>query len=255
MSCYGSSFTPAGQPLVLPSAAVAQVKKSVRDEHNAIFEAVRAETKRFWVDLAKRTRSVEKYMEAAQAYECGEDRPRRPISFSAYGSPTAASRREDLVRDIAGDVVAAIGWEAKRGQGTLHQATVEDIKRHGFIEKATNRTTTFTVAREGLIAFDGRNVTWNSGYDNRQVERAHEDPVAIVFFAALKKIAWSRGTGGVICEHTENDTERARDYAGDGGSRITQAYGPIGEQARAGEMGVSLRKYREMKKPSPRRRY
>lgn len=83
---------------------------------------------------------------------------------------------------------------------------------------------------EASVSFDlkTREVTWNVSENNRSVERARESFLGELFFKELRKVVWTRGTGGVI---TGND-EYARDSreAGAAANYTVESFGPIGEQ-------------------------
>jgi hypothetical protein len=85
--------------------------------------------------------------------------------------------------------------------------------------KATKATASFRVGYEGNIHLnaDKRVVTWVVSENNHAVDRAHEEPMARVFWRALRNVNWTRGTGGRLWGSDEyaDDADRACGYGGD----------------------------------------
>jgi hypothetical protein len=86
---------------------------------------------------------------------------------------------------------------------------------------------------EGRILFDAtkRQVLWDTGENNHAVEHARESYHGRKFFALLAEVAWTRGSGGTLAGNDEYNQDQ--DGAGDGGNYVTQAFGPLGQVARA----------------------
>jgi len=69
-----------------------------------------------------------------------------------------------------------------------------------------------------------REVTWHVPENNHAREHARRHPVAQRLFSALRRIRWTRGSGGVI---TGNDEfNRDCDYDGGGANYVVAEYGP-----------------------------
>jgi hypothetical protein len=115
---------------------------------------------------------------------------------------------------------------------------------------ANAATKTFHLG-EASIAFDesAHAVTWTVAENNHAIKRAREHPVAIAMFAALKRVEWTRGSGGTITGNDEYNRE-ARE-AGGGGNQINQTFGPAGRAARDNAFRVP-RGYRA--RPAARKR-
>lgn len=229
--------------ITLPSASVAGLKKALRDHTNKFHAEVRAEAVRLHKSMG--TRSVKKYEEALRAAE-----------VASWNSPRNESMAEATARSILSSAVYSAERRIANGETgvTMNQPTVADVEREA--PRATNRTTTFYVHTErggveATITFDGRVVTWSVEENNRAVENAHEGPLARVFFAYLARITWTRGTGGYGVGN--NEYNRGDDAVGGGGNYLTLEYGPLGEAEHAYRAGVSLPKYREMKRRSAQR--
>jgi hypothetical protein len=224
--------------LVLPSAAVAPLKKLLRDWTNELHEAVRAEAVRMHKEVAKGTRSARLYRERLEA----EDHAYR--ERSRYRPPEA---RAEMVRACARAVLGHMVSHAERQGAATHQPTVADVD--AVVARATNRTDDFAVLRaagcqQATVRFQGRALTWHVPEGNHAVDEAHSCPLGQVFFAALDKVAWTRGTGGAAAYNTEY----ARDDCSPGGgaNQVSFEFGPRGEEARTQEMGMTLARYRHV---------
>ena len=112
----------------------------------------------------------------------------------------------------------------------------------------------------GMITFEPatRTVHWSVSENNRAVDHARESFVGRLFFSMLKRVTWTRGTGGTIYGNDEHNRERARDAGpGSGGNTVNDAFGPIGEKAqedRLRAMGLKVPRKRAPA-PSPMRRW
>lgn len=245
MSCYGWER---GQ-ITLPSAEVAGLKAVLRDYVNALHAEVRAEAVRVHKDVFKSTRSESLYQQRFAEWQ-----------RAAWASPspsngmrvTSSESRRTLVRTLVAEVLNP----ACRG-GAINQPTVADVDR--VVARATNRTATFPVIsgrghREASVSFNGRVVTWDVPENNHSVDNARESEAAGLFFAALGRVKWTRGTGGAIWGNNEyNEGEhgygRGPDYMGD-------TFGPLGEAATVAKyraQGFDLKTAKSLAKPAPAR--
>ena len=225
---------------------MAPLKAKLREFQNKLRDEVRVEAIR--IHKAIGTRSLTKYEKAWYDREWSAEAA--SIDWRYAGR---RDERKELVNRIAGQVIAEMLSRAKKGSIAPQQPTVADLDR--VIPKATNKTTRFPVfARDGYseaeISFNGRVVRWYVGENNHAVDAAREAPLAVLFFAHLNRIQWTRGTGGVGLYHSEyqDDYASADSYA----RSISFAYGPIGEAAEARRMGVSVEKYRSIQRESRR---
>lgn len=97
---------------------------------------------------------------------------------------------------------------------------------------------------EGHLSLDPktRQVFWSVSENNHAVDRARESFVGHFLFSYLAKVVWTRGTGGFLSgndEYNEDDRE-----AGGAANYLKSCYGPIGEQEREAQHGVSMRSLR-----------
>lgn len=242
--------------ITLPTAAVPVVKKALRDWSNRLHDEVRTEAIRLHKDVAKGTRVHDTYTQRLHAARYG-------TAANGYRTALHSTRtdRDAFVTTIALEVLDRMLWAVTREHKAPHQPTVTDVNR--VVPKMTNRDNTFPVLNtdgsdEATIAFTGREVTWSVGENNRAVEHANAAPLALVFFAALTKVTWTRGTGGEIVGNDEYN-EDSRDSGG-GANYITKTYGPLGDEARITDhmrRGFSRKQAKEMIEAvnRPTRRY
>lgn len=215
--------------ITLPTAAVTAVKKAVREasnrEHDRVYEAARTWWRAHGAAYARAVARVEEL---------------RPAGNSA-ALTRVWKRQQEIADTLPGDEATHEAIET--GVRARRMPRREDVHP----ARATNKTDTFAAGRyagECHISFKGREVTWAVSENNHAREAAHEGAVAQAFFTALARVKWTRGTGGVIVGNDEYN--RDADYAGGGANYITATYGPKGEEARAGEMGVTVQKYRKI---------
>lgn len=220
--------------IILPSAAVAPLKKQLRDFTNRLHADVRARAVRIHKEI--RTTSVTKYR---------AELTRR--SGRVHGGREAKLGYLGLVEHLAYDVLEGICRDAERGGVKLHQATVADVEQ--IAPKATNRTTVFAVhdqygCPEASIDFDGRKVTWDVMEGNRNCENARASALGGTFFDALRRVTWTRGSGGVVVGNDEYN-EDSKEHGG-GANYIVDDFGPLGEAERAYSMGMTPQQYRKI---------
>jgi hypothetical protein len=212
------------------------VKKQIRDAHNATFDDVRAETKRFWVQIAKRTKDLEKFNAAIGVWQdqTAEADRRRGVNWD---SPSAAHGHGAFVNEV---VLSVLFKQAHRG--LFRQATMEDLANVGFVP-ATTRTTSFIIG-PASITFAGREVRYGSGEAKSQADQSRSFPQVQALFKALGAVEWTRGTGGEFFGNDEHNVEDGRYAEGSGASYRTEAFGPIGEQREAASHGITVAQLR-----------
>lgn len=188
--------------LVLPTAAVASLRNAVKTAALAHRANVVKQLDTFWSRYGRSARTEKAWNEALE-------------KFVYETAPTrwSTSALNETVRQDAYQILY------KQGKPTV--ARINAV----LGEPPTSRTTTFR-CDDGLISFDGRQVTWSVAENNHAVERAHSHPVAAAFFATLNKLTWTRATGGVIVGNDEYN--RDADYEGGGGNYVTARFGPLG---------------------------
>jgi hypothetical protein len=226
--------------IVLPTAAVPAVRKALRDAANAYHERVLEVCLRLWSGPIAKTSSVRLYNERLEA----------------------AMRRENLeetlsndVWDVMGDIVRApyADWRTPAEQHP--PAPSPRTPRASDVDKAApranTRTDAFGAGGEWRIRIDGAKLHYGCGEAGNAIERAHEHPVVAAMFSALRKVEWTRGSGGVFTGNDEYNQESRG--AGSGGNYITAEFGPKGQDERAWSIGMSPDKYRAMlaRQPKP----
>lgn len=190
----------------LPTAAVADVKKAVRDAAIAYRTLVQTLCRKWWAE--HRTSSRKKYLETLdyQPFGAWMDRNagRQHASEPLY---------DDVLYVLQGIVSEWAG--GKTVERNPRQVQEKDLDRQ-LGPKPTNRTDRYNVDG-GSIFFKGRSVHW-SAEDSHGCDRPKEHPIARALFAALNKVTWTRGSGGKILGNNEYSEEAGRYSEGAGGS-------------------------------------
>lgn len=193
MSCYNRERG----VITLPTSAVATVKKAVRDANNAEHERI--------YQLGR------KLYEAVGGRKVG----------TRYGIDDFNTRCQQAGIDFAHDDDFNALHDLCASGGKIRAPKRADV----YPRTATNKANSFDVGYEAGVTFSGRTVEWYVSENNHAVEHARSNPVAHAFFAALSRVKWTRGTGGVI----EYDDEYHRDSWS--GPSISDRFGPLGERA------------------------
>lgn len=108
---------------------------------------------------------------------------------------------------------------------------------------------------EFYIYFKKPEVSYDIPEGNRSVEIASQTKLYKTFESALKKIKWTRNTGG--CGHYDDeysqDADRENHYSHR--TRIVGALGPIGEFEHAHNSGLSMKEYQKIYKKAKAPKY
>lgn len=214
--------------IVLPAAAVAPLKAALRDAANKLHADVLAEAKRIHTEVAKGTASIKLHDERVRAFSSAFWASRGNGMQYRFAAPARSAYAENVhslaIRLIDG--IAASAARAGKGMRAPQLGDVEHLAR-----RYTNKDTTFALPwGEGCISFTGRTVTYSSGENNRAAEAGRESLLGTVFFDALSKIAWTRGTGGELVGNDEYNQDSRE--SGGGANYSTGAWGPIGDAAK-----------------------
>jgi len=78
----------------------------------------------------------------------------------------------------------------------------------------------------------GRTVEWDVPENNHAVENARDHWFAKKLFAALRRIEWTRGSGGQIVGNDEYNRDECKHYEGGGGSYVTMEFSAAATKAR-----------------------
>lgn len=248
--------------IVLPASAVAPMKKALREHNNKFHAEVLSEAKRLVKEAG--TTSPTKFAEWLKARQAARWRAEADRQARSYYGARQRSEAEELKEQAARAAEHFLesrlhgGWD-RTTQTNLPAPkrvtvpTVAGLEGYG-IKKMTNRDDTFEVRggdgyEEATISFNDRKVTWSVQENNRAVERAHQAPMARVFFGELGKVKWTRGTGGTF---VGNDEYNRDNYESGGGANYTTSrFGPAGDEDRIWElmrMGLSRKKASDMVK-------
>ena len=196
--------------IVLPAKAWPKLKADVRaayNAHQASRRKLAEEMRRRLVDAAKGKRGFDWNGGIGQVVEA-----------MAHERPAADC---DSLHDVA-FVVLPHDRRKPGGEGGPKAAKASDYP------DASGATKQLSLGEAG-IGFDEatRSVTWSSGENNHAVERAMAHPVARALFQALRRVEWTRGTGGTIVGNDEYNEDSRQE--GGGANYVTKRFGPLGE--------------------------
>lgn len=203
----------------LPAAAVAPLKRTLRDYVNTLHDEVRRTAVTLHRGFATTSRS--RYHTALR----NEMEQRAGLRNDA---------RSTYVRMLACKVLMRMMEDTERAGTGLRQPTVADVDR--VAPRVTSATTVFSCRdtaqgyEQATISFDGRTVTYTVPENNHQRDYADETPLVQLFYREMSRIRWTRGTGGYTVGNDEYNRD-SRDEGG-GGNYLIRAYGPLGEQER-----------------------
>ena len=91
---------------------------------------------------------------------------------------------------------------------------------------ANSKTMSFSLDGEGSVSFDKerKTISYDVWENNRAVERARETAVGRLFFNTMRKVNWTRGSGGTLYGNDEYNKHES--YGGSGGGNyITEQFG------------------------------
>lgn len=181
----------------LPAAEFAKVRRAVQAADQQHRQAMFDAAQRFWKSLSRKEQTDRVACRAAAHQFCYD--PANPVP---EGTPTVLSR------GLRGDKPTRV--------------------LRSDMNFPTNRTVRFDAGDEATVYFDRerRTVTWDVPSNNHAVESARQSPVGQALFAALDRVRWTHGTGGVIVGNDEYNQD-ANDVGG-GGNYCTGAYGYVG---------------------------
>lgn len=229
MSCYewerGS--------IQIPSAVWAKFKADLRAAYNAGVQ----HDLRLAEQLVERVKVLIKGKRGVNLeHVLSEEIESRTQSYSGFYSSVSVDKYdfkvfepEDIMKKVLVD-------------GKLYQPKKKDFPL------ANGKTDTFAADYDGAITLEDarRTVHWVVNENNHAVERAHESFMGGHFFRLLDSIKWTRGSGGHIYGSNEYRDDAAREYAGGGGSTISQTFGPEGQKAQEAAYGYPSRTRRRV---------
>lgn len=109
------------------------------------------------------------------------------------------------------------------------------------LEWPTNRTMEFHQGDLSLyFKRESRTVIFEIGEGNHAREHADKTSLAKAFYARMKEVRWTAGTGGVVLGNDEYNREAGYEYPGAGGSYVVAAYGPVGAKEAPGHVASFL---------------
>jgi hypothetical protein len=197
--------------ITLPSAEFAAVRQAVQKAAHDHQTKVFAETQEFWKDLTRKEQTDPAAYRAATAKHLAERRRLTESALQSWGRRSVTPHAEEIIDDVQ--------WRLSLpSTGKPARVLKSDLPF------PTNRTTEFS-AGEGSVRFDKdtNTVHWDTGQYRNVVEKARGSVAGEALFNRIKKVKWTRGTGGVFHGNNEISHEET-----DRGEYVTTVYGPIG---------------------------
>lgn len=194
----------------LPSSETANVKKVCREANNKYRDTLLDLCKQWWAK--NHTSSEKKYSERVREFD-----PRHfGLPFDRYEYDPMA---DDLLMLLQSKDKSWVVSSPSVKPGPVKQADIDQW----IGPKATNRTTEFRCG-QATLSFNGNTVTWNVPDNNHAVDEARNHPVAAAFFNYLRRMTWTRGSGGTIIGNNEYNGDGGGEGAG--GNYVTEEFGP-----------------------------
>lgn len=200
----------------LPAAEFSRVRKAVETAEHARAQRLFDNSQEFWKSLtAKQKRDTASFQEAARDFANAKyaRSPSHPWSVLTSGDD-AAVKSEQLE-----DYLLSRSWSKGKPARVLRTVA-------GF---PTNRTTAFS---EGdlSVAFDRESASliWHIAENNHSVDLGNRTELARVVMRELRKVKWTRGTGGTIYGGDEYAEDAYRSSGQPYSDRCRFAIGPMG---------------------------
>ena len=198
--------------IVLPAAEACRVKKAVKAAASSHGQRLYDAAQEFWRAMPRRYRAKrDLYERAAGAYVHGNN--------GYLGEELTDLPRWRGVRD------ADDGFRDDLHEALLRAADPRPrrVRRSDVPAAPTGASPSFACG-ESMLRFDGRKAHWRVPENNHARDRGRSHPVARAFFAELRRVRWTRGSGGEIVGNDEYN--RDSEYEGGGGNYVVDSYGP-----------------------------
>ncbi len=215
MSCYEWERG----TIKLPSSAAVRLKGLVRDLSNQLHTRVLELSQQWWDK--NQTRSTRLFNQRLSQTQ------NRVWDGTGYrGHDLMEELAQNLMLEVLQDLTYRLGPNGQGMRVAPHKPRHADVDR--VAPRANVRTTSFRLG-EATVTFDGANMTWAVAENNHAVDVAHQHPIVGALFSELRRVAWTRGTGGVIVGN--NEYNRDNREAGGGANYVTAQFGPLGAKA------------------------
>jgi hypothetical protein len=167
------------------------------------------------LELAKLEKAVRLHAEATESLK-GKRGSKRQEALRAF------EQRHDRDYEVLCLVIGhEYDRETRKGTMVLKPAPKKkDIKVLPTTKDCTLQ------ADDGTITLrnETKSVTWSVGENNHACEHARNHPMGRKLFELLRRITWTRGSGGKILGNDEYNRESGEDYEGGGGSYVTAEF-------------------------------
>lgn len=193
--------------LTLPRAAIVPIRRAIIARNNAIADEALALSKKVW----KEATAAEKRGGFALL-----DKVLALGGTTKYGYSGA----EKVGNDVTERALDILNY-------SVHRPARPPQKQNAGHLGAT--ATAFRVS-SASVSFDTATgvMSWNVDENNRAVDRAHESWLGQTLFNEIKRVKWTRGTGGWFTGNDEYNRES--DNFGSGANYVTTAFGPVGAE-------------------------
>lgn len=207
--------------IVIPTAQWAGFKKTIRDAWNAAVEAdlKTLDAIRVKVLEANKGKRGVRWSDAVR-----EEAARSEIRCSYSWGGSYANPAHTLLTCDPYSVAKALGCD---GAGSRPK---KPKKSEAKFWPKTVKCMSFD---EASVSFndESHSVTWSVRENNHACDDAHRSFLGRTLFSALKKVQFTRNSGGVIVGNDENNCDDRSE--GGGANYVTARFGPLGESSRA----------------------
>jgi hypothetical protein len=204
--------------LKFPSAAWAPFKKALQEGMSKHKEADYALALKLHAALVEQKKGKRGF-DLKAAFDAEYRAEVRDTSYSRWGSSGMVRKHPFVTVDYYEVKQSILGKDATPG---LYKPQKKDFP------KCTSATLTFS-GDSCSVSLDNtkREVTWATDDGNHSVDHAHESALGQLVFELLKKVKWTRNTGGTIQGNDEHNRKNTDE--GGGGNYVSHRFGPLGE--------------------------
>lgn len=220
MSCYEWE---AGT-IKIPSAEWASVKSNIREAVNKRQEALFVVAELVYKDMADQLPELKASLKAKKIYHHDFVSKLHEIvnkRIEAHGRRSITSIFDDEDCSTVLDVIVILR-DPKTYQPItpkLRKPLKKDFPIHnGAVSHFDQGDCSVTFNN------DDRTVRWEVYENNHAVDRARDSILGKAFFDAMKKVTWTRDSGGQILGNDEYSREAGREYEGGGGSQVKATF-------------------------------
>lgn len=215
----------------IPSAEWAKTKAAIRDAMNRRQTALLAVAEKVYDDLGKALPNLKKQLKAKTLSDWDYEKKLDQIVDRHVDSHINRSR--DLVFDPNDrhEILEKVLITRDRKTGKSVTPRLRKPLKKDF-PQAGNNVNAFS-ADDCSLTFDNdaRSIRWEVYENNHARDHAYATVLGNAFFSAMKKVTWTRDSGGTIIGNDEYNVDAGREYAGGGGSYVTHTFSAEAQKA------------------------